>query len=163
MSAHLVKLKEEDVKDLLEILSDPESARLRMAKKIPTSELDCYQWLNWYESKSLERYRLFGVKLNDSSKLIGFCTAKPDTIGKSRFEVGIQISFETKKGYALNALTLLEEIITMELGAQEFSAKIYYENLTAQKLFSKLGYVGTELGELEQNIIYFVKSKKSDP
>lgn len=134
----------DDLPSILIMLNDKENAKFRMATKTPSSLQDCADWISWYKNKENQNYYLFAIRNIKNREIIGFCTAKPYLQESKCFEIGIQINKLKRNGIGVLAILKLQENLRNKHKNIIFCANIRKDNIAAQKLFTKLGYIHTK-------------------
>jgi len=128
---------EGDIDRLFQIHSDLQSARMRQAKAVPKSISQVKDWLVSKSATQSPDNFCLAIRQKSNSDLIGYITLKRFEESPTTGEVGIVLQFSKRRGFASQALSLLEKLAKDELGFRIIVANVITENLEANAFFAK--------------------------
>jgi len=137
----LRKLQLEDLPDVLEILSDPET--FRYEERPPMDETEAKFWLERVVKEKLSDTSgvlTLGVVLRDGEKLIGLVWMKYADSNRQQASLGIQMNSGFKRqGFGLEAFRAALAFCLQDIGLHRVTTTCDSRNEGAMGLFTKLG------------------------
>ena len=137
----LRKLQLEDLPDVLEILSDPET--FRYEERPPMDETEAKPWLERVVKEKLSDISgvlTLGVVLRDGQKLIGLVWVKYADSNRQQASLGIQINSGFKRqGFGFEAFRATLSFCLQDIGLHRVTVSCDSRNAAAVRLFTKLG------------------------
>jgi [ribosomal protein S5]-alanine N-acetyltransferase len=137
----LRKLQLEDLPDVLEILSDPET--FRYEERPPMDETEVKPWLERVVKEKLSDTSgvlTLGVVLRDGQKLIGLVWVKYADSNRQQASLGIQINHGFKRqGLGFEAFQAVLSFCLQDIGLHRVTVSCDSRNAAAVRLFTKLG------------------------
>jgi len=129
----------DDKKDLMKVLSNPESMKFYPN---PFSEEDVVGWIKWnIENYKKYKHGLWAVILKESQVFIGDCGITMQNIGDETVpEIGFHIIKEyCNKGFATEAALACKEYAFNVLHYHEVFSYTTLRNIPSQKVAEKIG------------------------
>lgn len=136
---YLRKLIIDDKKDLMKVLSNPESMKFYPH---PFSEKELESWIQWnIENYKKYKHGLWAVILKEGEILIGDCGITMQNIGDETIpEIGFHIIKEyCNKGFATEAALVCKEYAFKVLNYHEAFSYTTVRNIPSQKVAEKIG------------------------
>lgn len=136
---YLRELRIDDKKELMKVLSDPESMQFYPH---PFSEKEVEKWIQWnIENYQKYKHGLWAVILKDGNVFIGDCGITMQNIGDETVpEIGYHIIKKyCKMGYASEAALACKEYAFRVLQYPEIFSYTTIRNIPSQKVAEKIG------------------------
>ncbi len=137
----LRRLEFEDLSDVLEILSDPET--FQYEERPPLDENEVKRWLERVVKEKLSDLSgqlTLGIVLRDGQKLIGLAWVRYADSNRQQASVGIQINHGLKRqGFGFEAFRGILGFCLRDIGLHRVTVSCDSRNEAAVRLFTKLG------------------------
>ena len=133
----LRKLQLEDLPDVLEILSDPET--FRYEERPPMDETEAKPWLERVVKEKLSGALTLGIVLQDNHKLIGLVWVRYVDSNRQQASLGIQMNNGFKRqGLGFEAFRATLSFCLQDIGLHRVTTTCDGRNAPAVGLFTKL-------------------------